>query len=249
MVARRKVRERVIVLSRTKLAEQDLIVTVMNDRGEQVRAVAKGARRPGSRLAARTELFCEVDMLMTEGRNLGIITEAQTIDAHAGIRSDFDKVSAASAVCEVARLTCDEHLEDPFSHAILSRTLSVVEAVCDQTHLDLCVAAYVFKILSHHGWQPELEQCVSCGETPVTRFSVHAGGMLCDSCSRDVAGAHLVSEVTTGWLSALIGCTYDTLLVTDVDEALSSELLSLAHEWAATHLDARLRAMEFYRGV
>ncbi|MDO4891073.1 MAG: DNA repair protein RecO, partial [Coriobacteriaceae bacterium] len=93
------------MLSRTKLAEQDLIVTAMNDRGEQVRAVAKGARKPGSRLAARTELFCEVDMLMTEGRNLGIITEAQTLDAHVGIRSEFDRVSAASAVCEVARLT------------------------------------------------------------------------------------------------------------------------------------------------
>ena len=249
MVARRKVREHVIVLSRTKLAEQDLIVTAMNDRGEQMRAVAKGARKPGSRLAARTELFCEIDMLMTEGRNLGIITEAQTLDAHVGIRGDFDKVSAASAVCEIARLTCDEHLEDPFSYAILSRTLSVIETVSDQAHLDLCVAAYAFKILSHHGWQPELEQCVSCGEVPVTRFSVQAGGMLCDSCSRDVAGAHMVSDVTVEWLSALIGCTYDTLIRSDVDEVLSSELLSFAHEWAATHLDSRLRAMEFYRGV
>ena len=249
MAARRKVRERVIVLSRTKLAEQDLIVTTMNDRGEQVRAVAKGARKPGSRLAARTELFCEVDMLMTEGRNLGIITEAQTLDAHVGIRSDFDKVSAASAVCEVARLTCDEHLEDPFSFAILSRTLAVIEGVSDQAHMDLCVAAYAFKVLSHHGWQPELEQCVSCGEVPVTRFSVQAGGMLCDSCSRDVAGAHEVSDVTVGWLSALIGCTYDTLMASDVGETLPSELLSLAHEWATTHLDSRLRAMEFYRGV
>lgn len=249
MVARRKVRERVIVLSRTKLAEQDLIVTAMNDRGEQVRAVAKGARKPGSRLAARTELFCEVDMLMTEGRNLGIITEAQTLDAHVGIRSEFDRVSAASAVCEVARLTCDEHLEDPFSYAILSRTLSVVETALDQAHMDLCVAAYVFKILSHQGWQPELGQCVACGEVPVTRFSVQAGGMLCDSCSRDVAGAHPVSEVVAAWLSALIRCTYDTLLASDVSDALSSELLSLAHEWAATHLDSRLRAMEFYRGV
>ena len=249
MAGRRKVRERVIVLSRTKLAEQDLIVTVMNDRGEQMRAVAKGARKPGSRLAARTELFCEVDMLVTEGRSLGIITEAQTLDAHVGIRGDFDRVSAASAICEIARLTCDEQLEDPFSYAILSRTLSVVETVPDQAHMDLCVAAYVFKILSHHGWRPELVQCVSCGEVPVTRFSVQAGGMLCDSCSRDVAGAHLVSDVTVDWLSALIGCTYDTLMESDAGEALSSDLLSYAHEWAATHLESRLRAMEFYRGV
>ncbi len=249
MATRRKVRERVIVLSRTKLAEQDIIVTAMNDRGEQVRVVAKGARKPGSRLAARTELFCEIDMLMTEGRSLGIITEAQMLDAHVGVRADFDKVAAASAVCEVARLTCDEHLEDPFNYAILSRTLSVIEMAPDQAHLDICVAAYVFKILSHGGWQPELEQCVSCGEVPVTRLSALAGGMLCDSCARDVAGARLVSDMVARWLSALIGCTYDTLMASDASEVLSNELLSLAHEWAATHLDVRLRAMEFYRGV
>ena len=46
------------MLGHTKLAEQDLILTLLSETGEQLRAVAKGARKPGGRLAARVELFC-----------------------------------------------------------------------------------------------------------------------------------------------------------------------------------------------
>ena len=67
MAARRTRRIKALVLDRTKLGEQDLILTCLTDTGEELRAVAKGARRPGGRLAARTELFSEVDMLVAEG--------------------------------------------------------------------------------------------------------------------------------------------------------------------------------------
>ena len=58
----RTYRTKVLVLDKTKLKETDLILTMLDERGRQVRAVAKGARKPGGRLAARCELFCTVDM-------------------------------------------------------------------------------------------------------------------------------------------------------------------------------------------
>ncbi|WP_179184937.1 DNA repair protein RecO, partial [Collinsella vaginalis] len=52
----RTYRETCIVLDKTKLKETDLILTLLARDGRQIRAVAKGARKPGSRLAARCEL-------------------------------------------------------------------------------------------------------------------------------------------------------------------------------------------------
>ena len=63
-MARRTRRLKALVLGRTKLSEQDLILTLLSEEGEQVRAVAKGARKPGGRLASRVELFCESDFLL-----------------------------------------------------------------------------------------------------------------------------------------------------------------------------------------
>lgn len=246
---RRSVRRRVIVLGRTRLAEQDLILTLLADTGEQVRAVAKGARKPGSRLASRAELFCEVDALIGAGRSLGLVTEATLLDAHEGLRGELDRVAAASALAEIARLTCYEDVEDHYLYPILSRALRACEQARDQAQLDLVVAAYAFKVLSHAGWRPELASCIACGDAAVAFFSAPAGGLLCASCAKDVPGATELSTSEVAWLRALISSTFDQLLEATIAPELAALLLSLAHAWCAVHLDARLRAFEFMLSV
>lgn len=249
MPGRRIERRRATVLDRTKLGEQDLIITALSQEGEQIRAVAKGARKPGSRLAARTELFCDVDLLLSLGRGLPIVSEASLLDAHMGVRKDVESVSAASTICETARLTCYENVDDPFLHPILNRALLAIEQADDRAHQDVVVAAYVLKVLSHGGWRPELGACVACGEPDASRFSVLWGGVVCESCAQTIEGAEPMAPGHIAWLRALIGSTFDTLLCSDADETTADFLLATVHSWAATHLDSRLRAFEFHRGV
>jgi len=249
MAGRRTVRHRAIVLDRTKLGEQDLILTMLSVGGEQLRVVAKGARKPGGRFAARTELFCDVDMLVSEGRSLGVLSEAQVLDAHEGVRLSLEALSCASAVAEVARFTCYEDMADPFLHPLLSRALLACEQATDRQHLDVVFSAYAFKVLSHAGWRPVLDACVACGEPSAARLSVRAGGVLCESCAREYEGAEPVDERVVGWIAALVGSTFDALLASVINEETSSLLLSFAHTWAATHLDVRLRAVEFFAGM
>ena len=245
MAGRRTYHVRACVLDRTKLGETDLILTLLAADGRQLRAVAKGARKPGGRLAARVELFCECDFLIACGRSLDVVCEAALVTPHARLRGDLDRVSAASAVCEVARLTCFEDACDPFLAAILERALAACEEASDRAHLDLVAAAYAMKVLAHAGWRPELSCCCACGDAAATRFSALAGGLLCESCAKDVAGAEPVDALQLSWLRGLLSLTFDELLATSIDERDSVWLLSCAHMWCATHLEARLRAMEF----
>ena len=246
---RRTRHTRAIVIDRTKLGESDLILTLLEEDGGQGRAVAKGARKPTGRLAARVQLFCELDLLLALGRNLDIVSEAQLLEPHARLRGDLDRVSAASAVCEIARLTSFPDAPDPFLMPICSRAILACEQAGGRAHLDIVVAAYAFKVLAHQGWRPVLDTCVACGEPAVTRFSAAAGGGLCESCSREVAGAEPVDAATLSWLAALVGSTFDDLLAAPVDDGMAATLLALAHVWATTHLDARLRALEFLASV
>ena len=249
MPGRRTYRTRAIVLDRTKLAEQDLILTLLAADGSQVRAVAKGARKPGGRLAARVELFCETDFLLAAGRSLDVVSEAQAVEPHVALRGDYERVAAASAVAEVARLTCYEDAPDGFLHPICSRALRACEEAADRAHLDLVVAAYAMKVLAHGGWRPELAGCCACGDPAVSYFSAAVGGVLCASCAREVAGARELSKPQVAWLRALLGLTFDELLAAQIDAETAIALLGTAHVWAATYLDARLRATEFYLGL
>ena len=77
---------RALVLRRTKLGESDLILTLLAEDGSQQRTVAKGARRPKSSFAARTEPFCVIDALCAKGRSLDILKEARLVAAHDALR-------------------------------------------------------------------------------------------------------------------------------------------------------------------
>ena len=69
--------------------------------------------------------------------------------------------------------------------------------------------------------------------------------MLCASCAKDVAGAVPMGPSGRDRLQALIKSTFDDILKMELGVDVTTELVSLAHVWAATHLDARLRAFEF----
>lgn len=242
-------RERVVVLGQTKLGEKDLIVTLLAEDGRRVRAVAKGARRPGSRLAAPMELFSEADALLARGRNLDIVTEASLVRSHRRLGETLESMAAASAVVELARDTCYEDAEDPYLAPILRRTLDALEEASDQGALETVVAAYGLKTMAHGGWRPELERCVACGDGSVTWFSPQAGGALCEGCARDVEGAYPVDPAVLQGASWLLGTTFDRILAQPVDPSMARQLLALSHGWASAQLERGLRAWDFLRSL
>ena len=240
-----------LVLDKTKLGESDLILTLLAQDGRQIRAVAKGARKPGSRLAARCELCCTTDMLLARGKSLDVVSQAELMAAPLGSAPDYGLLTAASSVAEVARLCSFEDATDGFVFPITVRALDVLggaSGALDGAHLDLIVAAYVFKLLAHIGYRPDLTSCVSCGDEAVSYFSAAAGGLLCASCATSIAGAEEVDGAAVGWLRALMAMRFDELASARIDAATAALLLAFAHVWAAVHLDSRLRALEFMLG-
>lgn len=254
MAGSRTYRTKAIVLDKTKLKETDLILTLVGESGRQIRAVAKGARKPGSRLAARCELCCEVDVLLAHGRNLDIVSQADLIAAPLGAQPSYELLTAASAVAEVAEKCTYEDAEDPFVYAITRAALAHLAAAGmdapaqSPAHLDLLVAAYIFKLLSHVGYRPDYSACVACGDPSLGYFSAQAGGLLCASCASGVPGCEPVDTNLARWLEGLVSMRFSELAIAPIDSHTAAHVLGLAHLWAATHLECRLRALEFLLG-
>ena len=94
-------RTQALVLRKTKLGETDTIVTLLADDGRQIRAVAKGLRKPGGRFGARLEPYAVVDLLLHAGRSLDVVTEAVTVSSHAALREDYDRAAAAAVISDM----------------------------------------------------------------------------------------------------------------------------------------------------
>ena len=70
-----------IILRRSDLGEADRILTVYTPHLGKLRAIAKGVRKPGSRKAGHLEPFTRVALQLDRGRDLLMVSQAETIES------------------------------------------------------------------------------------------------------------------------------------------------------------------------
>jgi DNA repair protein RecO (recombination protein O) len=235
---------RVLVLRKTKLGETDLILTLMAADGRQVRAVAKGARKPRGKLGARSEPFTVLDVLLHSGRNLEIIAEAQTVTSHDALRSDYDRTVAGSVVLDVLDKISVEGQVEPQLFDMTLVTLDVLDTA-PVASLDAIVAAFLLKALAMHGYRPALDACASCGGGVEgdAAFSVEAGGVVCAGCG---GGGALVSADARALMRALMRARMSEVVAIDAAIPVRDEVLRVLRSYVGFHVPARLRALDSY---
>lgn len=249
------VRTEAIVLDQTKLGEADLILTLLAEDGTMPRAVAKGARKPGGRLARLSELYSRVDVVLSPGKSLWVLTDGRRLFPPARLEGDVVPLSAAAAIAGVVRAASAEDEADPYVFALTLRALEVVGECTSFASTELVVAATVLKLLAHLGWQPALEECVGCGSPEVAALSVSAGGALCEACADILEGEIGEDERALrpepvhargfAWLKALLSVRLDELARSPIDDAMAHWLLGFTCRWASYYLEIRLKALDF----
>src|SRR6188768_202123 len=95
-------RDQGIVLRTYKLGEADRIVSFMTERHGKVRAVAKGVRKTKSKFGARLEPMSHVALQLYEGRELDIVTQAESLDHFKANREDLDRLTRGVTLLEAA---------------------------------------------------------------------------------------------------------------------------------------------------
>ncbi len=151
-------RDEGVVLRAQKLGEADRIVTVLTRKHGKVRAVAKGVRRTKSKFGSRLEPFSHVDLQLYTGRNLDIVSQAESIRSYGNdIVDDYPAYTAGTAVLETAdRLTSEE--KEP-SLRLFLLVIGALRALADRTHpAGLVLDAFLLRAMSVAGWEPALSR-------------------------------------------------------------------------------------------
>lgn len=92
-------RTKAIMLRRTNYGEADRVLNLLTpDRGK-LSAIAKGVRKPKSKLAGGLELLAVCDITIVEGRgNMGLITSARMETFYGDILREYDRMELAYAL-------------------------------------------------------------------------------------------------------------------------------------------------------
>ncbi len=240
---------RALVLRKTKLGEADLILTLLAADGRQVRAVAKGARKPKGRLGARVEPFSVLDLLLHTGRNLEIVAEAETVATHDGLRADYDRMTAASVVVDVLDKSSTEGQAEPQLFEMALVTLDEMESA-PVPALEPLVFAFLLKSLAMQGYRPALDRCASCGGElagPLA-FSVESGGVLCQRCSGAGSGARPITGAARDALRFMLRSRMAEVTALEMPAEVAGDVRWTVRSYVGFHIPARLRALDYYLG-
>lgn len=97
-----------IILKRSNYGEADRLLTIFTKHYGKIRVMAKGVRKLSSRKAGSLELFNHSTLFLVKGKNLDLVTEAQTVNLFKSWRKDLNKIALAYYFCElVDKLTPD----------------------------------------------------------------------------------------------------------------------------------------------
>lgn len=212
MSGRRLYRTDAIVLRRHDFGEADRVLTLYSPSLGKLRAIAKGVRRPKSRLGGHVELFTHVNALVAQGRNLDIVTQAEAVRSFHGIRDDLWKAAYASYVAEMVDRFTEDRLENRAVFDLLRDALTYVDSLAPMARsgvvreaagpagveaVELAMRSFEVKLLGYLGYAPELFTCTECRVrlTPgENRISAPTGGVLCEACGDLQPEARAISD-------------------------------------------------------
>ncbi len=251
-----------IVLKHSDLGEADRIVTLFTPYRGKVRVVAKGAHRPISKKAGHLELLCYSRLQIAQGRNLDIVTQAQSIESFVQLRNQLWHMTCGFYLAELV----DRFIEDDAQHIevynLLLQALRTLEAharevqqrqiqgIADETanydRIQLLLRYFEIYLLSFIGYEPVLRACAHCRAELQPRengFNPSLGGALCPNCSHLWSQALSMNALKI--LRLLQRTEWSLVPHFRFDASLRSEVKAATHSLLRFHLERDLKSWSF----
>ncbi len=243
----RTIRTEGVILRRKNFGETDRLLTVFTRKLGRVSVIAKGVRKPTSRKTGHVEPFMRSALLIAKGKNLYILTQAETIDAYMPLREDLTGIGYGAYVVELLDAFTYEEGANLTIYKLLTSTL---ERLSRGDAAEIALRYYELRLLDSVGFRPEFFTCVECGKEireESQYFSGKLGGVVCPTCGERERGNHLrrISPRALKYLRHFQRSPYSDLKDLSVPPELAPEIERIMHSYLVYVLERNLNSPNF----
>jgi len=233
-----------VVIRRIKLGESDRILTLYTPGKGKMKAVAKGARRTISKLGGHVEMLTHSRLLIAQGRNLDIITQAQTIDSYIPLRNDLNRLSQGLYCAELIDAFTVENVENDGIFRLLCDTLL---RLSDSEKNTIALRYFELHLLNLSGFRPQLQTCVICGkriQPAINYFNPSQGGVICPDCDQYEMLARKISLNALKVLRLWQNCDFTIAARININAELERELELLLRDYLKFILEKQIKSTQ-----
>lgn len=221
-----------INLKSYNLSESDKIIVMYSKEKGLIKGVAKGCKKPKSKLGARMDLLVANQLMLYKGKNLDTICEAKSLNTFKNNRQDMHKLFYSMYISEIVNNfgiegdPCSEEVYD-----LLYKALEKVANAKDKKEILIGVIKFQLKIMQIAGFGVELDTCLCCREQILAEnmyFSPKMGGVVCEECNRHLNFKTKMHPKLRDFLQAML--QFDFNFESDYDKKATEKVCSVCCE-------------------
>ena len=228
----RTYRVEAIVIRKRNFSEKDRILTLFTKERGKIEALAKGSRRPGSRLSSFSDIGTHAKFYLYETNSIDLVKEIVPIFSPEGARGKFEKTYKLEYIFKAVDKVFERDEPHPETYAALVRSIRLVS----DGDFQLPFLVFLARVISDLGLGPELFDCLKCRgkicAQDKTAFSPR-GGVLHTGCSLDETVAISNNEIK--FLRLIFNGPFEKIIKARVDKKIFIKVFKIVKQYFDWH--------------
>jgi DNA repair protein RecO (recombination protein O) len=220
-----------LVLKSIKFGDTSKIATLYTKNYGKIKVIAKGIRKPKSRLAGSLQTFSYIQIVFYKKQTTEIylLSQSEILNPYQSLSRNLNRYIFASAVLELLDRLITGEEPNPQLFELTLEILSFMES-CPQKNLEKSFWFYALKLADLLGYKPKLDKCTGCDKPVLEKsvlFSPEKGGIVCKRCARSDQPYLRLSKDSIAWALKLQSIKTEDLDTYNIPKESLNEISSL----------------------
>jgi len=240
-----------IVIKEVSTGEADKIITIFTRNRGRISAVARGGKRPKSKLAAASQILCYGEYILYSGKQLYTVNSCDIIEPFYEIRNDIVKLTYAAHFIDIVLEIAQENQPAPKLLQLLLNSLYMLAKTEKQP--ELVSAIFELRALVTAGYAPHVSQCIRCGQEAkgYYSFSYEKCGFLCDKeeCLEEDRASVPLSPGASRAIQHIVYARMNELFSFGVSQEVLEELGHITRRYLRQQLERDFTKLNFLKNI
>jgi DNA repair protein RecO (recombination protein O) len=229
------------------------MLTVFSPERGKMQVLARGCRKPKSRLLAASQLFCYADYMFVRSKEIYVLTQADIRNSFYDIRNDVERLAYGTHILYLTEEAVNYEEGNFRLFYMLLQALAYL-AYGDINPEDV-VHVFELKLTDILGYRPVLDRCTVCGSriedlnTNRLYFSVSQSGIICSNCNKHVRSGYTIHKNTIQTMRFILDMDIKRLGVLRFSRLVRSELDYILSGYLAEKIGKTLKTRNFINQI
>ena len=244
----RNIKLSTITLKRRDFKEKDRIVTFLTRELGKFDLIAKGVQKPGSKFSGISEPLAYGSIVVSNLKNLGIITSCDLNESFSFMHSNLNILSHGFYLLElVDKSTAYENPSEELFDILYAALIMLEENMNPET----VTRFFESRLINILGYKINTEKCIGCGKELNNKiyYNQDFGGFFCEKCNFITDSTIVYPYALISYIDALNTYPIKRIKTFNFPEQVNKDLSRLFKHHLAYRIEKKINSLDFILNI